>query len=77
MTQTPVLLHYSPFGRAVSPSVRDFIDNNRYNLVELTSADEVLARGSRAYPPALIIDVAAPRVLDTEGAPEHAWWQQS
>ena len=39
MTQTPALLHYSPFGRAVSPSVRDFIDNNHYQLVELTSSD--------------------------------------
>ena len=60
MTQTPALLHYSPFGRAVSPSVRDFIDNNHYQLVELTSSDEVLARVSRAYPPALIIDASEP-----------------
>src|SRR5690606_37857011 len=47
-------------GRPASPSVRDFVDGNQYQLVELTSADEVLARVSRAYPPALIIDAAEP-----------------
>ena len=60
MTQTPALLHYSPFGRPASPSVRDFVDNNRYDLLELTSPEEVLARVSRAYPPAVIIDASEP-----------------
>jgi diguanylate cyclase (GGDEF)-like protein len=60
VTQTPALLHYSPFGRPASASVRDFVENNQYPLVELTSADEVLARVSRAYPPALIIDASEP-----------------
>lgn len=60
MTPIPALLHYSPLGRAPSPSVREFIDNNRYDLVELTSPEEVLARVGRAYPPAVIIDASEP-----------------
>ena len=60
MTQTPALLHFSPSGRPASPSVREFVDNNRYDLVELTSPTEVLSRVSRAYPPALIIDASEP-----------------
>lgn len=60
MTQIPALLHYSPCGRPVPETVRDFVDNARYDLVELSSPEDVLARVSRAYPPAVIIDASEP-----------------
>ena len=60
MTQTPALLHFSPAGRPASQSVREFVASNHYELVELTSPIDVLARVGRAYPPALIIDASEP-----------------
>ena len=63
MTQSasaPALLYFSPSGRPASSSVREFVENNRYDLVEFTSAEDVLSRVSRAYPPALIIDASEP-----------------
>ena len=60
MTQTPAIIYFSPAGRPSSPSVHQFVENHGYDLVELTSRDDVLARVSRAYPPALIIDASEP-----------------
>jgi PleD family two-component response regulator len=60
VTQTPALIYFSPSARPASLSIREFVDNTGYQLVELTDSDAVLARVSRAYPPALIIDASEP-----------------
>jgi diguanylate cyclase (GGDEF)-like protein len=60
MSHHPALLHYSPAGREVPRVVREFAARNSYDLLEVRSATEVLARVSRAYPAAMIIDGAEP-----------------
>lgn len=58
MTPTAAILHFSRSGLTPSLPVCEFVQQNRYQLVMVESADEVLARVSRAYPAAVIIDAS-------------------
>ena len=60
MSQLRVLLHHSPSGRDVPRAVREFAARNSCELLAVGSATEVLARVSRAYPAAMIIDGSEP-----------------
>lgn len=60
MTQKAAILYFSPAGKPASAEIREFVERNYCQLAELSSASEVLARVSRAYPPALIIDASEP-----------------
>ncbi len=56
MPQTSLLFHYSPQGRSVPQAVCNFAAGDDYSIVDLQSAEEVLARVSRAYPVAIVFD---------------------
>ncbi len=60
MSQLSVLLHYSPSGREVPPAVREFAARNSCELLAVRGATEVLARVSRAYPAAVVVDGSEP-----------------
>lgn len=66
MPHRPTLLHFSPRGTTAPNTVRDFAERSAYQLVELSSSNEVVSRVGRAYPAALIIDGSSPsdRALD-------------
>jgi diguanylate cyclase (GGDEF)-like protein len=58
MPQNPVLLHYSATGSAPPRTVRDFAERRGYALVEADSPADLLARVSRAYPTAVVLDAS-------------------
>ena len=60
MSQHNVLLHFSPAGRTVPVAVREFAASGEYALAGLTTGDEVIARVSRAYPAAVVLDGTEP-----------------
>jgi GGDEF domain-containing protein len=60
MSQPPVFLHFSPVGRQVPRAVREFAERNDHEVVELGKVPDVIARVSRAYPAAIILDGSAP-----------------
>lgn len=60
MTQRSTLLHFSPLGQTAPDSVQRFAAQNDFEIVEVGSAETVLARVSRAYPGALIVDGSFP-----------------
>jgi diguanylate cyclase (GGDEF)-like protein len=60
MPHSQVLLHYSPAGRAVPRAVQEFAERSGHGIVEAKSPAHVLARVSRAYPAALVIDGSEP-----------------
>lgn len=60
MTRLPAIIHFSPSGDSAAPAIREFAAAKGYELVEPRLAEEVIARVSRAYPAALIIDASAP-----------------
>lgn len=51
-----VLLHYSPAGHELPGGLREFSIRSGYSIVEVNSADAVMARVSRSYPAAVILD---------------------
>lgn len=60
MSHLPVLLHYSPSGREAPRAVREFAARNSCELLEVSGVNEVLARVSRAYPAAVVVDGSEP-----------------
>jgi diguanylate cyclase (GGDEF)-like protein len=60
MSHPPILLHYSPSGREAPSAVLEFAARNAHCLVDVGSVDQVIARISRAYPAALVIDGSEP-----------------
>ena len=56
MSHSQVLLHYSPSGRPSPRVVKEFAARSDFQVVELRAQEEVLARVSRAYPAAVILD---------------------
>ena len=60
MTRAPAIVHFSPSGAPVPPSIQEFAAAHGCELLELRTAEDVVARVSRAYPAALIIDAAPP-----------------
>ena len=56
MAHPPILLHFSATRRAAPQGVHDFAERNEYVLLEMRTAMEVLARVSRAYPFAVVLD---------------------
>lgn len=62
MPHSHVLLHYSPAGRPVPRAVQDFAQQSGHVVVVVDSAGQVMARVSRSYPAALVIDGSEPSV---------------
>jgi diguanylate cyclase (GGDEF)-like protein len=60
MAHSQVLLHHSPAGRTIHRAAQEFASRSGYQIVEVGSAAGVLARVSRAYPAALVIDGSEP-----------------
>jgi PleD family two-component response regulator len=60
MPHSQVLLHFSPAQRAAPVVVREFAARAGYEVLELDSPEEVLARVSRAYPAAVVLDGSDP-----------------
>jgi GGDEF domain-containing protein len=60
MSHSQILLHHSPTGRDAPRTVKEFAVNSGFEVLELTTADDVLARVSRAYPGAVILDGSEP-----------------
>jgi diguanylate cyclase (GGDEF)-like protein len=60
MSHPPVILHHSPSGRPAPRAAREFAERHSYTLLEVGSPDDALARVSRAYPAALVIDGSEP-----------------
>lgn len=64
MSQPQVLLHHSSAGGPVPRAVAHFAERNDLEVLDLSTAEEVLARVSRAYPAAVVLDGSEP--------PDHA-----
>lgn len=60
MSKSRLLLHFSPLGRTAPRAVKELATRCEYQVVELGSLTDVLARVSRAYPAAVILDGSAP-----------------
>jgi PleD family two-component response regulator len=60
MVHSQALLHHSTTGRTVPQAVERFAEQAGYEVVDVATADEVLARVSRAYPAAVILDGSEP-----------------
>jgi len=60
MSHSQLLLHFSPSGRSAPRAVRQLAERSGYEVIELRSAGEVIARVSRAYPAAVILDGSHP-----------------
>jgi diguanylate cyclase (GGDEF)-like protein len=56
MSQLPLLLHHSPAGHAAPATVHGFAERRGFAVVDVASDVEVIARMSRAYPAAIILD---------------------
>jgi diguanylate cyclase (GGDEF)-like protein len=66
MSHSQALLHFSPADRSAPRAVQDFARRNGFELVELGSADEVLARVGRSYPSAVVLDGSEPSAATLE-----------
>jgi diguanylate cyclase (GGDEF)-like protein len=60
MPQLPVLLHFSPAGGQVPRVVGEFAERNGHEIVELGQVPDVIARVSRTYPAAILLDGSDP-----------------
>lgn len=60
MSHSQALLHHSPAGRPVPRAVERFAEPTDYQVLDLATADELLARVSRAYPAAVVLDGSDP-----------------
>lgn len=56
MPHPSLLLHFSSQGRSVPRAVCDFAEAGDYAIIDLTSTEDVIARVSRAYPVAVVVD---------------------
>lgn len=60
MAHSHLLLHYSPSRRPIPRAVQEFATRMGFDIADEVKADGVLARVTRAYPAALVIDGSDP-----------------